>query len=189
VAEWRTIGRLADRVGAYCWLERRLFEVTGAWAAGGGEAAGKGEAAAVVFLASASRRHGALADRWRDRLPVRAGADRSQLVVAPPGPLGGVLEALERTDAAVSWADGVTALVDVVLPRVLATYGAHLGAAAPVCEGPVLAVLAAARLEGVVEGEVGRSVVSGLGCSGDFSRELERKFGGVSGVLPGEWAS
>jgi hypothetical protein len=175
VAEWRTIGRLADRVGAYCWLERRLFEVTGAWAAGGGEAAGKGEAAAVVFLASASRRHGALADRWRDRLPVRAGADRSQLVVAPPGPLGGVLEALERTDAAVSW--------------VLATYGAHLGAAAPVCEGPVLAVLAAARLEGVVEGEVGRSVVSGLGCSGDFSRELERKFGGVSGVLPGEWAS
>jgi len=31
---WRTIDELGALVGAYCWLEHRIFEVTGAWATG-----------------------------------------------------------------------------------------------------------------------------------------------------------
>ncbi len=182
--EWHPIGQLAERVGAYCWVERRLFTLMGGWA--GGETGVAAGSAATVWLATASRRHGALAERWRDRLPVRAGVDRAELMVAPGGALGGVLE---RLAAEASGVDRVHGLVEVVLPRLLTTYEGHLASGTPVSEGPVLAVLEEARREGSVEVQVGQSLLKGLDCSGDVSREIERMFGGVSGVLPGEWAS
>ncbi len=33
---WRGIDELAGLVGAYCWVENRIFEVSGAWATDGG---------------------------------------------------------------------------------------------------------------------------------------------------------
>ncbi len=133
----------------------------------------------IVYLAGLARRHGALAELWRDRLPVRAGVDRGALVVAPPGPLAG---ALERLAAEPGPACRLAGLVHTVLPRLLQTYEAHLSAAAPVREGPVLMVLEEARRTGSVEAEVGRSLWrrlaarwNGPGGSGDVSsRGLER---------------
>jgi hypothetical protein len=185
VGDWRTIAQLADRVGAYCWMERCLFTAMGRWAVEGGAEDGIG-AEATVFLATAARRHGALAEQWRDRLPVRAGVDRASLMAPPPGPLA---EALARVAAEPSPLARVGALADVVLPRVLDTYEAHLTSGRAVAEGPVLAVLEGARLEGSMEVAVGQSLVQRLKCSGALSREVQRMFGGVSGVLPGEWAS
>jgi hypothetical protein len=180
VGEWRTIGQLADRVGAYGWTEQRLFALMGQWAVG------VGEAEAAVYLATASRRHGVLAEAWRDRLPRRAGVDRAALIVEPPGPLGAVLDRLDREPEGLARLAGLTA---VVLPRVLATYEEHRTTGSAVCEGSVLAVLDEARREGSVEVEAGVSLMQRLGCSGDVSSEIERMFGGVAGVLPGDWAS
>ena len=79
---WRTIDELAALVGAYCWIEHRIFEVTGAWATGS-RPADDDVAELRVWAAATSRRHGTLAGRWAERLPVRAGVDAAALVEAP----------------------------------------------------------------------------------------------------------
>jgi hypothetical protein len=187
VAEWRDGAQLAQLVGGYCWAEHRLFTLTGRWAAE------PGDAEVRVYLAGLARRHGRLAEAWRDRLPVRDGVDRAALVVPPPGPLAPVFE---RLAAEPGQSCRLAGLVQSVLPRLLQTYEAHLGTTAPVRESPVLMVLEEARRAGSVEAEVGRSLWrrlsasgEGSGRSGDVTSEIERMFGGGSGVLPGEWAS
>jgi hypothetical protein len=180
MGEGRTIGRLADRVGAYAWVEDRLFALMGQWAVG------DASREVTVYLATESRRHGALAQAWHERLPARAGVERDLLVAAPPGPLAEVFERLEGEGEVSTRLAG---LVEVVLPRVLASYAEHLASANPASEGPVLAVLQRARIGGSMEVAVGQSLMGENNGSGDFTREIERMFGGVSGVLPGEWAS
>ena len=111
-----------------------------------------------VFWAAASRRHGALAGRWAERLPVRAGVDAAALVAAPAGPLAGALEALASEPDPVARTD---ALVGAVLPLLAEVYGAHLRAASPACEGPVMEVLVEARRESVAEVRGGTAILGG----------------------------
>jgi len=179
VPAWRGIDELAELVGAYCWLEHRVFELAGAWATGGagGDDHRAGAAELRVWCAAVSRRHGALAARWAERLPVRAGVDPAELVRAPAGPLAGALGAL----AGGSGPPGhVGALVATVLPRAGGIYGAHLGSASPVSEGPVLEVLAEAGR--VLAGEIpsGRALLAGLPGAADqgasLGEAIERAF-------------
>ena len=110
---------MADLLGGRVWLERRLFESLGRWAV---EA---DEAAATLFLADASRRHGWHAQVWFDRMPELSGFD-VEARVAAPGPR--VAELLDRLDAA----DGSRSLVRldgygrVLLPRMIDAYRATL---------------------------------------------------------------
>ena len=167
---WRSIEDLAGLVGAYCWIEQRIFEVTGRWATAP-EPAEDGSAALRVWSAATSRRHGALAGRWADRLPVRAGVDQGALVVAPAAPEG-LAEAFEQLGATRELTGGVSALVETVLPWVGGLYGAHLGCATPAAEGSVMEVLVEARREGAAEIRSGRSTLEGLGEAGKPSRHL-----------------
>jgi hypothetical protein len=130
---WRTIDQLARHVGGYCWLERQLFEVTGAWASGDGEPAIR------VFFSEMSARHARHSTLWWDRLPVRAGVDPAALVIAPAAVPAAAFTLLRDEPSALNRLGG---LIDVVLPRVLGTYRAHLAEATPVSEGPVIEVLA-----------------------------------------------
>ena len=77
---WRTIDQLAERVGEYCWVEHRLFELTGrpGPAGAGRRRRESGSCSARCRPAMAPSRC-----QWRDRLPVRAGVDVAALVVAP----------------------------------------------------------------------------------------------------------
>ena len=146
---WRGIDELAELVGAYCWVENRVFEVSGTWASGADDdARAVLDPALRVWCAAVSGRHGALTSRWAERLPVRAGVDPGALVTAPPGPLAGVLDTLAASPAPV----GVTTLIGAVLPGLLDVYGAHLRTASPAGEAPVLEVLAGARR--VLGGEI-----------------------------------
>jgi hypothetical protein len=164
---WRGIDELAGLVGVYCWVENRIFEVSGAWATetghdtgggdtGGGDTGGGLEPALRVWCAGVSRRHGLLAARWADRLPVRAGVDAAALVTAPAGPLAGALGAMAATpDARV----GVETLVRSALPRLRAIYALHRRTASPVSEGSVLEVLAAAQQDLTAEISTGRALL------------------------------
>jgi hypothetical protein len=181
---WRRIDELAELVGVYCWVERRIFELSGAWAAGPRaleDPSARGELR--VWCAAASRRHGELAARWAERLPVRAGVDRVELVRPPPGPLAGALEALATEP------DGMVhfgALVETVLPRLQGVYEAHLHAGSPVSEGSVLEVLVEARRELAGEIRGGRALLGPPGSSEAGQRlrqEIERAFD-ATGVFP-----
>ena len=164
---WRDIDTLAALVGAYCWVERRLFALTGEWASGPGIAEGQGpRAEARVWCAAASSRHGDRAGRWAERLPVRAGVDVAALVEAPSGPLGPAFDALAaEPDPDV----GLAALVEAVLPGIDAVYAAHLAVASPVREGPVMEVLTGAHREVRAEIRGGRTLI------GAFPQALEGK--------------
>jgi hypothetical protein len=182
---WRGIDELAELIGTYCWLENRIFEINGAWAtsANAGPSGGL-EPALRVWCAGVSRRHGLLAFRWAERLPVRAGVDRYALVTAPAGPLAGGLDALaDASDARV----GVATMVESVLPRLQAVYGVHGQTASPVSEGSVLEVLAAAHRDLAAEIGGGRALLEGSVAV--ITREdadgpvLERAFA-ETGVFP-----
>ena len=174
---WRGIGELAGLVGAYCWVENRIFEFSGTWASGADEdATADLDPALRVWCAGVSLRHGALASRWAERLPVRAGVDPGALVTAPPGPLAGALDALAARPAPV----GVAALIGAVLPGLLGVYGSHLRTASPVGEAPVLEVLAEAQR--ALGGEVrsGRLLLEGspegLTRDGALEQSVKRAF-------------
>lgn len=121
--------------GGHCWVERRLFEVLGAWGASAGSPR------SVVLLDRHSQHAAWRAAQWWERLPVRAGIEREDLVVAPQGwqealgPAGGHLPA----------PDGDPALLAVVhrvlLARLLARYRHHLERTSPVSDGPVIRTL------------------------------------------------
>ena len=147
---WRDIDELAALVGAYAWIEQRIFEITGAWATGEASEAGVAVAELRVWSAAASRRHGVLAGRWEERLPVRAGVDAAALVAAPAGPPG-LAESFDELGVTGDLVAGVSGLVETVLPWVGGVYGSHLAVANPVSEAPVMEVLVAARREASAE--------------------------------------
>jgi hypothetical protein len=171
---WRTIDELAALVGAYAWLEHRIFEVTGAWATAAGPA-DDDVAALRVWSAATSRRHGALAGRWAERLPVRAGVESAALVTVPVEPEG-LAEAFEELGATKELAVGVSALVETVLPWVGGVYGSHLATATPVSEGSVMEVLVDARRDGWAEVQGGRSLLERLPEARKPSGHLEVGF-------------
>jgi hypothetical protein len=197
---WRGIDELAGLVGVYCWVESRIFEVTGTWATEAGpdpdgedpdrgDPDGRLDPALRVWCAGVSRRHGLLAARWAERLPVRAGVDRAALVTAPAGPLAGALGAMAATpDARV----GVETLVQAALPRLRAIYGLHRRTASPVSEGSVLEVLAAAQQDLTAEISTGRALLQGgpEGLTRDavLGSDIERAFAETS-VFPAVPAS
>jgi hypothetical protein len=189
--EVRTIGQLAELVGAFCFVEHSLFTLCGQWAA---EPVGDGPVAAetTLFLATSARRHGLRAETWRRRLPVRAGVDQDALITAPSP----VIKTFERLGAEAEPGARLLALLEVPLTRLLHTYGAVEVAANPATEAPVLAVLGPARREGLAEQALGKALCDHLmlgaaptGAAQDLVVELERVFDGRAGIFPGEWPS
>ncbi len=195
---WRGIDELATLVGAYCWVEQRIFAMTGEWATGHAE--GPAEAELRVWCAAASRRHGALAARWAERLPVRADADADALITPPAGPLPARLDGLAGEPVL---RRGVVALVEGLLPGLVAVYDAHRQAASPVSEGPVLEVLAGAHRVVAAEIRGGRTLLGENprrpdggdgprreGGDGEAPvRELFERLLNESHVFPAVWAS
>lgn len=191
---WRTIDQLARRVGGYCWWEHRLFELTGRWSSG------TGDPEIRVFFSQMSARHAAFSLQWRDRLPARAGVDRTALVVAPSQADADVLTLLEGQSDDLLRLGG---LLDVVLPRLHSAYRAHLTQASSVSEGPVIEVLR--QIAGAEDREMdhgqallrpdqrpGRSggpTPHRAGDVAEFCRSLERSFEDASDKSPAAWAS
>jgi hypothetical protein len=169
---WRDIGALAALVGHYAWLEEQIFTLTGAWASGTGvnstgvrstDESPEGAALvaeAQVWSAAASRRHGLLATRWVERLPVRAGVDAAALVRAPSDDLAAAFAALGQVDDAPA---GAAVLAGTVLPWLGGIYLAHLQVASAVTESSVAEVLLEARRIGVADTTGGQSIVRNLG--------------------------
>jgi hypothetical protein len=172
-ASFRTIGELAELVGGFCWVEGRLFELSGEWASQPEPGA---DPEINVYFAALSRHHGDLAARWSDRLPVRAGVNPAALVVTPDGPEDANLSLLAQATDPLARLAG---LVEVVLPDLLGAYAALLAHASPVSEAPVMALLGPARLTGSGEVDRGRALIERLtgetgvtGAAADVVRNL-----------------
>jgi len=172
----------AGLLGAYCALERALFELTGAAAADPEDSA-----AAAVLLASWSIEHAWHAELFADRLPVTAALEPGPLVELP-GPLS---ETFERLAGARPLAR-LAGLVRVVLPRLLLTYGRHLAATSPGVDGPVRRALTLVLRDEREEWEAGEALLQGsfadeatVGSVGQWAVDLERQLvrGGIGAGL------
>ena len=186
---FRTIGDLAERCGSYCWLENRLFELTGSWAS----APSSGDPELRVFFAEMSARHAFLAAQWADRLPVRADVDPAALVVPPTAQ---AVDALDLLQAEPDLRARLRGLVEQLLPSLLGTYAGHRADASPVAEAPVRAVLELAGHGVEQEIRRGRALVRRTSGSAGEEREtaalaarLHPLVGGATGVFPGARAS
>jgi hypothetical protein len=198
-ATLRSIGELAALCGHYCWVERRIFELTGSRAsrpaAGGAETGGPGhdDPEVRVVLSEMSARHAQLTAQWHDRLPVRAGVEAGALIVPPPGP---VSEVLDLNESAPHLAPVLGGLATQFLPWLRDAYGRQLAGASPVSEAPVRAVLDAGvrvledeiRLGGLL---VQRLAPGGEGAElvGSFGGLIQRLLGSSGHTFPGARAS
>ena len=136
----------ARLVGAYCAIERRLFELTGSLAT---EADMPPEV--QVYLDSVSTEHAWHAELWADRLPVVSGIDAAALVEVPR-PAKEVLDAI----ASAGPAEAIVGLFRVVLPRLIASYTDHEASASAASEQPNLRALRLVvrdEVEALVTGE------------------------------------
>jgi hypothetical protein len=203
-AAFRTIAQLAERCGHYCWLEDRLFALTGQWAsapatdaAGTTDAAGAAEAEVRVVCSEMSSWHGFAAAAWWDRLPVRAGVDAGALVVPPAGPITEALDLLAGENDVLCAFGG---LVGQIMPALLVAYDGELVHASPVCEAPVRALLdlVRPRIHHEIErgaallhqgGTGGSAPTDAVGGGVDAVHRLQRVLGAGSTIFPDVRAS
>jgi hypothetical protein len=136
----------AELVGAYCAIERRLFELTGSWATQSGVDPGT-----QVYLDSLSSQHAWHAELWADRLPVVSGIDAPALVVLP-SPLEEVFDLI----GAGSQLEMMAGLFRVLIPRLITSYMHHQGVASAASEPPTLRAIQLVlrdELDALVSGE------------------------------------
>jgi hypothetical protein len=148
----------ASLVGGYRWIEQRLFELLGGWAA---EAT---RPELRVHLDAQSARHAWHASMWADRLPVRDGVSIDELTVAPAA-AARVFDVIGQAGSETTGANTrllLAGLYRVVLPRLVTGYSDHLGATAPVSDGPVIRVLRLVLTDEIEDWHTGERLVQGL---------------------------
>ena len=174
----------AGLLGAYCALERALFELTGA-----AVAAPEADPEATVLLSAWSAEHAWHAELWADRLPVSAAFDSDALVVLAE-PLPGLLDELARAGSLPL----LSGLIRVVLPRLVITYERHLTAASAASDGPVRRALTLVLRDERDQWTVGEALLQGVlvdqaavAAAGETVVGLERRLvaaGVGAGILP-----
>lgn len=180
-----TLAQAAARFGAYRWVEQRLFELTGAWAA---EATAPD---ARIDLDMVSGQHGWHAALWADRLPVLDGADHDALT-RPGGPvLGPFFGELSRQQGTVARLAG---LYRVALPRLIVTYDRHLARATAAADAPAVRALRLVRRDEIEAWQAGEALLERLlarpedaASAAQVQARLEATVvaaGGGSGLLP-----
>ena len=120
----------ARRLARYEWLERRLFEIVGAWSAG------DADAEAVRVFATQARHHGWRAGMWSELTPVLHDVDRATV-----GPTLAAVEAMDAFASLGSTVERSTALANTVLPTLQRRYDTELEGSNPVADAPVIRVL------------------------------------------------
>jgi len=134
---------LARVVGAYCWLERRLFDLVGSWVAS------ESVADAQLMFDVYSQQHAWHGELFEERLPALDSVDRAALIMAPDAAVDRMLSSLAGGGPAGSDAAGhppspaggtllrLVGLGRVVLPRLVAGYATGLRRVGAVSEAPV----------------------------------------------------
>lgn len=161
-----TLADAGALVGGYRWMEHRLFQITGSWAATCADPATR------IHLLESSLQHAWHAGLWADRLPVLDHVDPEALTV-PSGPAARPLfDAVWALAAHESPAGGagspasdvrrLAALYRVTLPRLVAGYSHHLAMASPVAEAPTIRALRLVLRDETESWQAGEAILQAL---------------------------
>ncbi len=176
----------AARLGHYAWVETRLFEILGRWVQDVPELEAK------LLIASQSHHHAWHAELWGDRLPVLAGIDRDELTVAANDHLMAFMHTLAEP---ATTGEKLAGVYRVLLPHLVAIYGAHLERASTVSEAPTIRALKLVLADETEDWRQGQAMVPVLlQTPADVSRatahhrrleELLTVAGGIAGPAAG----
>jgi hypothetical protein len=149
----------ARLLGAYRWIEFRLFEVLGSWVAG------ESDPEARLFFDVHSKHHAWHSELWAERIPTVAGVCDPETVSIAPGPgtehLLGLLGA-ESGEHGGGTLLRLVALARVVYPRLVSGYSRHLRAAHEVTDAPVIRALQLTLLDETEAWHTSELVVQGF---------------------------
>lgn len=130
-----TLTVAARAVGAWCWLEERLFEILGRWSA---DAASTDIAPdeVALLLSEHSRHHAWRAERFAEVLPSTYVPERAQLVAAPAD-----ASLVDELTGFVTTADRLRAAYGHLLPLVASIYAESAAAMHPVTDRHLMRAL------------------------------------------------
>jgi hypothetical protein len=148
-----TLEESARLVGGHCWVERRLFEISGGWVQSTPEVEAK------LMLDRHSQHHAWRARQWWDRLPVLDDVDRDSLVVPPAPAVNELMSALANVQGTPARLAG---LYRVALARVHASYRAHRKRAGELADSSVIRTLKITGVDVVSDWAEGEAVLQSL---------------------------
>ena len=170
----------ARRMGAYCWLECRLFETVGAWVALVPEMQAK------AVLAAHARRHAWHAELWRDQLPTAGDMTPDSLTSPADDGIAGLMTALdEAPEEPGHTIDRLVGSYRALLPRMITTYSAHLAVTSAVADEPTIRALRLVledELESWAEGE---ALLQSLLTTEEQISRAARHQGRLEGIIVG----
>jgi len=150
-------------LGGYQWVERRSFEVLGAWVAS------EAVAEARIFFDVHSRQHAWHGELFAERMPSVEGIDAASYVVPPSAEVDRLFASLGggAVGDAARGASGGTLLrlvgvARVLLPRLVAGYGRHLRRCAPVADAPLARALRLALRDDLEAWQAAEAMVQSL---------------------------
>jgi hypothetical protein len=152
-------------LGGYQWVERRAFEVIGAWVAT--EVVPE---ARIVFDVH-SQQHAWHAELFAERMPSVEGVDPASYVLPPSAEADRLFAGLGggagvQEDASRPASGGtllrLVGLARVLLPRLVAGYGRHLGRCASVADAPVVRALRLVLRDDVEAWQAAEAMVQSL---------------------------
>ncbi len=143
-------------MGAYRWVESRLFEVLGAWALSVPELEVK------PGLATHAAEHAWHAELWREQLPTAGGMTPESLTRSANEGIEAFFAALVEPDRPGHTIERLVGAYRVLLPRMIAAYSAHLAVASAVSDGPAIRVLRLVLRDEVEGWSRGEAVIQSL---------------------------
>lgn len=125
-----TVEESARRVGAYSWVEMRLFEALGGWVATVPELDVK------LVLGRHCYHHAWHAQQFQARLPELREMNPARLTNPANDKVAALLEAVIAPEAAEHTIEKLTGVFRVLLPRKIAAYTYHLNATSSITDAP-----------------------------------------------------
>jgi hypothetical protein len=169
-----TLAETARRLGAYRWVELRLYEAMGAWVPS------IPELGVRVAVGAACRAHAWHADVWRERFPEAQAFDVDALTV-PAAPA--VADLLAAVAAATGTLERLVGAYRVVVPRLAAAYTAHLNHTSAAADAPVARSLRLVLSDEVTAWREGELLVESLIATPADATRAAAHLGALEAVL------
>ncbi|MBO0692464.1 MAG: hypothetical protein J2P58_06175 [Acidimicrobiaceae bacterium] len=159
-----TLHESAARLGAFCWIERRLFEVLG------GSLGVLSQPDAKVLVDRHATHAAWRGQQWWERLPVLAQVDREELLSPETPGVGALYGALCPPRSAEEAGSGerlspvgfLAGIYRVALPRLGASYATYRALTSPVSDAPARRTLSQVEADLEVDRAEGESFVHSL---------------------------
>jgi len=169
-----TLEETARRLGAYRWVELRLYEAMGGWVPS------IPELGVRVAVGSACRAHAWHAEVWRERFPEARAFDVEALTV-PAAPA--VADLLAAVAGATRTLERLVGAYRVVVPRLVAAYTAHLNHTSAAADGALARSLRLVLSDEVAAWQDGELLVESLIASPDDAARAAAHLGALEGLL------